>query len=1015
MAKSYVAGIVIRMGAEAKELGSAIDNATSSASKLQKELGYVERAMKIDPGNAELAKQKFDILTESVEATRQKLNDLKQAQKQAADALDRGDISTSEYRALQREITFTEGKLKSLETELNKAGSGWSTFATKAENAEKKLKNFGSSMTNAGSTLNRKVTLPLLAVAGAAVKSAADMEALDSQFEQTFGSEAERASGILADLSDEFDILPNRMKPALIQMTAFAKTTGMETPEALDLASRALRVAADSSAFYDRSLEDTSESLRSFLKGNYENDAALGISATETTRNAKANELYGKSFIELSEAQKQLTLLALVEDGNKASGAIGQAARESDGLVNQLGNMKQGLTDAAAELGENFLPIILDGMGVIQDWVEKFTNLDEGTQDLILKLGLSAMLLGPILSTIGGIAKTLGGAAGGIKKLAGSIAEKGGLLSVLSGHAGLVAVAALAAGVIYLIATNTNEAEDAMRDFHGAIKESNADLEQSKTDAEEMADSARILTGKIDELSRVENKSAIEKAKLKGYVKELNELMPDLNLLYDEEADKLSKSTDNIYDYIKAMKKKLIADANQEHLNSLISAQVDLEKTLADRIDDVAEAQEKYNRGPNLSNATELAGAKARLQEINDQLELNAAAIDEYAVAVGEGMGDAVDSTESGLDNIEYVYDEHLHMMVAVKKEEVEIIEEGNADIETEEERHRRNVEAAIRARLALQEERNKGLQDRDKEFESAKKSHFERLFNIDQEGLNQTGTTMAQATKNLQDQIAAYKNWQENIELLAGKVPPSVISALEELGPEQSLLIEELVNATPEELAAFIRAWTEAGYLASKGAEDELDDLPGDTKLIAGASADAMRSEKQNMYNAGYEVGMAGKRGAKDGAAGSDTIGYNLIQGIKNGLTWQAQSLYTQSANIMRTTLSTMRFIAQEKSPSKATQEIGENLVHGLVNGMVNLSGDAETAAAELSRSALSGFSGLEWMQNPGEFNMPETSLSQKQIYVTGNQFTVREEADVQRIASELDRLVRRQERSLA
>ena len=145
-------------------------------------------------------------------------------------------------------------------------------------------------MTNAGSTLNRKVTLPLLAVAGAAVKSAADMEALDSQFEQTFGSEAERASGILADLSDEFDILPNRMKPALIQMTAFAKTTGMETPEALDLASRALRVAADSSAFYDKSLEDTSESLRSFLKGNYANDAALGISATETTRNAKANE-----------------------------------------------------------------------------------------------------------------------------------------------------------------------------------------------------------------------------------------------------------------------------------------------------------------------------------------------------------------------------------------------------------------------------------------------------------------------------------------------------------------------------------------------------------------------------------------------------------------------------------------------------------------------------------------------------------------------------------------------------
>lgn len=88
---------------------------------------------------------------------------------------------------------------------------------------------------------------------------------------------------------------------------------------------------------------------------NFENDAALGLSCTETTRNTAANKLYGKSFKDLSEAEKQFTLLSMVEDANKASGAIGQAARESDTWTNQLGNLKQAVTDLKAAAGSTFL------------------------------------------------------------------------------------------------------------------------------------------------------------------------------------------------------------------------------------------------------------------------------------------------------------------------------------------------------------------------------------------------------------------------------------------------------------------------------------------------------------------------------------------------------------------------------------------------------------------------------------------------------------------------------------
>lgn len=192
------------------------------------------------------------------------------------------------------------------------------------------------------------------------INAAADAEAASSQFSQVFGDIESKASKSLKGIADNTGIQVNRMKGSYTQIAAFAKTTGMDTESSLGLANRAMVAVADSAAFYDRSLEETTESLQSFLKGNYENDAALGLSCTETTRNAAANKLYGKSFNDLSESQKQLTLLQMVEDANAASGALGQAARESDTWTNQTGNLKQAWTDFQAALGSNVLPLAVE-------------------------------------------------------------------------------------------------------------------------------------------------------------------------------------------------------------------------------------------------------------------------------------------------------------------------------------------------------------------------------------------------------------------------------------------------------------------------------------------------------------------------------------------------------------------------------------------------------------------------------------------------------------------------------
>lgn len=186
-------------------------------------------------------------------------------------------------------------------------------------------------------------------------EAAANAEALRSQFSQVFGDIEEQAANTMKSIADETGVSAGRMRGSFVQIAAFAKTSGMDTENALGLTDRAMRAVADSAAFYDKSLEDVTSSLQSFLKGNFANDAALGLSATETTRNAAANALYGKSFKDLAESQKQLTLLKMVEDANTASGALGQAARESDTWGNQLGNLKQSLTDLKAVAGGAFL------------------------------------------------------------------------------------------------------------------------------------------------------------------------------------------------------------------------------------------------------------------------------------------------------------------------------------------------------------------------------------------------------------------------------------------------------------------------------------------------------------------------------------------------------------------------------------------------------------------------------------------------------------------------------------
>lgn len=187
-----------------------------------------------------------------------------------------------------------------------------------------------------------------------AVTAAADVAAEKAQFAATFDGIEEAANGVLASVSNETGILATRLQQVGTKAFSQFKGAGIDAAGALSMMGEYTRIAADAAAYYDISLEDADVRLRSFLRGNTEAGDAIGLFTSESQRNAKAVELYGTKWTNLTEAQKQNLMLNVAQEIYDQSGATGQAAREMDGWVNVVGNLQRVWKDVLAVVGAPF-------------------------------------------------------------------------------------------------------------------------------------------------------------------------------------------------------------------------------------------------------------------------------------------------------------------------------------------------------------------------------------------------------------------------------------------------------------------------------------------------------------------------------------------------------------------------------------------------------------------------------------------------------------------------------------
>lgn len=115
--------------------------------------------------------QKHRLLGDAVGQTKQRLETLKTAARQAEKALAVGDISKEQYDALQREIVETEQELKRLESTANQSSTAVQNIAAKGE----KLKTLGDNISNVGQKM-LPATIAITGLGTAAVKTASDFD-----------------------------------------------------------------------------------------------------------------------------------------------------------------------------------------------------------------------------------------------------------------------------------------------------------------------------------------------------------------------------------------------------------------------------------------------------------------------------------------------------------------------------------------------------------------------------------------------------------------------------------------------------------------------------------------------------------------------------------------------------------------------------------------------------------------------------------------------------------------------
>lgn len=428
-----IKGITIQIGGDTTGLDKALKGVNSQAKSAQNELKEVNKALKLDPGNTELLEQKQRALAAAVSATAEKLQTLKEAQKQAADQLARGDIGQEQYDALTREVVKTEAELK-------KATKAQEEFNVKAEEASAKLTDVGNkaqAVADKTKALSAAAAGLLVAIGGAAVKSAQWADDLNTLSQQTGITtedlqKMQYASGIVDVSVDNIAGSMTKLRKAMVSDNK-----------------------ADVFAQLGVNVRDSTGALRDSSDVFYEVLDRLGKVGNETERDALAMEVFGRSADQLA---------GIIDDGGAALKQLGEEAAQlgiildqdtldamnkvNDEIERLKAQAKGEFAKAGAAALEALTPLLEDIVGAIAKVLEFIGNLSPEVIKVVAIIAAVVAAISPVAAIIAKI-------AGLLSTLTTMFPVIGTALAALTGPMGLIVagIVALVAAIAFLAKT----------------------------------------------------------------------------------------------------------------------------------------------------------------------------------------------------------------------------------------------------------------------------------------------------------------------------------------------------------------------------------------------------------------------------------------------------------------------------------------------------------------------------------------------------------------------------------
>jgi tape measure domain-containing protein len=330
-----------------------------------------------------------------------------------------------------------------------KLGIDVSNLEKELGKVERSMSRFGGKMQSVGTTLSQSLTLPIIALGGAALKSFADMERLQLGLTAIMGS-SKAAEVELKKLRKTAEN-PGLALPQVVQASSTLQAVGLSA----DAARETILQFGNATARAGKGAVVFDELIFAFSKiqstGKITQESLNQIAERLPGFSTLLQETFGASTAEGINA----TGISAVNFSKQTVEALSTLERAKGGLGNAFDNLKDNVTASLSELGKTINEslkleqVFIKVSEKIQMLVDKFKALTPQQQENIVKFGLIIAAIGPVILIIGQFATSISAIIGLTRTLIATF-------TVLTGGLYLV-IAAIGALVVYYATTDEGQ------------------------------------------------------------------------------------------------------------------------------------------------------------------------------------------------------------------------------------------------------------------------------------------------------------------------------------------------------------------------------------------------------------------------------------------------------------------------------------------------------------------------------------------------------------------------------